>query len=419
VDERFDRLENSRDDLIALARRLERMEIGDKIRRAEAELPRRAQLTGQPLHKRLASNLISLWRLTWTRRQTAILEDDVANLRRAVTSVVENEFASLAGEMRALIAATEDLRAATHEGLGRVEGVASDAARGLEREGTARREEIATLDGMLRFERLTRQKAFSDFDRSLVLAALKSPPATAASETASPTPSPPPSIGVQSLLESFYFLLEERYRGTREEIKQRLLVYRGDLRDARDRAGVAGPVIDIGCGRGELLELLTEDGFQAVGVDSSDLQLEAARQRGLGVIHGEAFDYLRSLPTGGVLAVTGIHVVEHIPFPDLVRLMGEVARVLKKGGVAIFETPNPRNLIVGATTFHFDPTHIRPLPPEVLAILLEVVGFAHVETRPLHPSGTLETMVREHGMDRHLATLLFGPQDYAAIGAME
>jgi len=98
--------------------------------------------------------------------------------------------------------------------------------------------------------------------------------------------------------------------------------------------------------------------------------------------------------------------------------MQEVARVLMKGGVAVFETPNPRNLIVGATTFHLDPTHVRPLPPEVLQILLETVGFGEVEQRPLHPSETLDYMVKHHNLDLHIATLLFGPQDYAAIGVM-
>jgi hypothetical protein len=131
-----------------------------------------------------------------------------------------------------------------------------------------------------------------------------------------------------------------------------------------------------------------------------------------------ALDHLRTLGNDSVLAVTGIHIVEHIPFPDLIQLMLEVARVIMKGGVAIFETPNPRNIIVGATTFHLDPTHVRPLPPEVLQVLLETVGFSEVEQRPLHPSDTLDYMVKHHGLDRHVATLLFGPQDYAALGVM-
>jgi SAM-dependent methyltransferase len=405
VDERFDLLENPQADLVAFRRRLEQTGLGEKIIREESALPRRGQLTGQPFWKRFVSYLISLSRLTWTRRQVAILEDDAANLRTAVVSVV-------AQELEALIAAVQQLETSANE---RLERLAIDGARNLERENAALKDQIDELRHLLQFERLTRQKAFTDFDRRPTLKGPK--PLDVASAGESLSVQPPTSV--QSLLESFYFLLEDRYRGSREEITQRLLVYRNDFRAARDRTGASGPIVDIGCGRGELLDLLGEDGFQAIGVDLNDIQLEAARQHGGAVVQADAFDYLHSLDANSVLAVTGIHIVEHIPFPELVRLMQEVARVLKKGGVAVFETPNPRNLIVGATTFHFDPTHIRPLPPEVLQILLETVGFAHVATRPLHPSETLEYMVRNHGLDRHVATLLFGPQDYAVIATME
>ena len=296
------------------------------------------------------------------------------------------------------------------------ERLAADVARSVERERATFGERIDDIDRRLRLERLTRQRAFTDFDRRLTLTAMRtgsqiSPPA--------PSDSGPLLPGVQSLLESFYFLLEERYRGTREEIKQRLLIYRNDLRAARDRTGTNGPIIDIGCGRGELLEMLRDDGFQAIGVDSNDTQLEIARRHGVAVVHGDASHYLRTLGDDSVLAVTGIHVVEHIPFTDLVRLMQEVSRVLKSGGVAIFETPNPRNLIVSGTTFHLDPTHVRPLPFEVMQVLLETVGFGEVIQRPLHPSDTLDYMVKQHNLDKRIATLLFGPQDYAAIALMK
>ena len=129
------------------------------------------------------------------------------------------------------------------------------------------------------------------------------------------------------MLETFYYRLEERYRGSRDEIKQRLLVYRNDLRAARERTGASGLVVDIGCGRGELLEVLAEDKFQAIGVDFNPIQLDAARRQGLAVVEADALDYLRGLADQSVLAVTGIHIIEHIPFPELASVMQQVVRV--------------------------------------------------------------------------------------------
>jgi SAM-dependent methyltransferase len=450
VNNRFDLPEDALADLLAFKQRVEQLGIGETVRLTERPLPHREQLTRPSLWTRFRSHIASLRRLTWTRHQVAALEDEAANLRSAVEEEA-NRRADLEEEVANLRSAVEEetnrradleeevanLRSSVEEETNRradlkgelsaiaplVAGLVAAAAAApqplsvldAERENAALRVQIDEVRRRLQFERLTRQRAFTDFDRRLTLTGPKATDVAPAPQSPAASLSP----NVQSLLESFYFLLEDRYRGAREEIKQRLLVYRNDLRAARDRVGVAGPVIDIGCGRGELLELLAEDGFQAIGVDSNDIQLATARQHGCAVVYGDALAYLRGLKANSVLAVTGIHIVEHIPFPELIEVMQEVARVLKSGGVAIFETPNPRNLIVGATTFHLDPTHIRPLPAEVLQILLETVGFAHVEARPLHPSDTLEYMVEQHNLDRHVATLLFGPQDYAVIGAME
>jgi SAM-dependent methyltransferase len=410
LEERFDFANDAREDLLAFKRRLDELELLDlreRIRQAEISA------SPPPDHSRR-----SLWcqlraLLSSGRRHREALEREVANLRRAVVSVVELEFAALIRVVKELIVTTEESIVATEESFKRL---AVDFERSLERDRVTFRERSDEIDTRLRFERLTRQKAFTELDRRLTLTATRigsqmSPPAP--SDGALLTPS------VQSLLESFYFQLEERYRGTREEIKQRLLIYRNDLRAARERTGINGPIIDIGCGRGELLEMVRDDGFHAIGIDTNDTQLEGARRHGVAVVHGDALDYLRTVGDHSVLAVTGVHVVEHIPFTDLVRLMQDVSRVLKPGGVAIFETPNPRNLIVGATTFHLDPTHVRPLPPEVMQILLETVGFDEVAQRPLHPSDTLDYMVSHHNLDKRIATLLFGPQDYAVIGVMK
>lgn len=393
LEERFDFARDAREDLLAFKQRLDELELldlGERIRQAE--------LSASPPADRSRGSLWSQFRtlLSSRRRRRDALE--MAKLRRAVVSVV--------------VPVVKDLVVTTQ---GSIERLALDFARTLERDRVTFKERSDDFDIRLRSERLTRQKALTELDRRLTLTATRigSHMSAAAPSDGALTP------GVQSLLESFYSQLEERYRGTREEIKQRVLIYRNDLRAARERTGINGPIIDIGCGRGELLEMVRDDGFHAIGVDTNDTQLEAARCRGVAVVHGDALDYLRTVGDRTVLAVTGIHVVEHIPFTDLVLLMQEVSRVLKAGGVAIFETPNPHNIIVGATTFHLDPTHVRPLPPEVMQLLLETVGFGEVVQRPLHPSDTLDYMVRHHNLDKRLAKLLFGPQDYAAIGVMK
>ena len=420
VEERFEMVASLRAELLDYKQRLEHVRLGDEIRSELRPSPDQTRKPRQSLFRKIGAFFFALSRLPQSRRRISALEDDFVSLRNAIINVVEPEFVELSRGMRNLIEITNQLSVDVSQGLAEAKAQsAADAAReahiikAIEEQIATLRRQLTETQHILQMERLTRQKAFTNFDRRLMLKgvpnALTAPVPVAAE----------PSTSVQSLLESFYFLLEERYRGTREEIKQRLLIYRNDLRAARDRVGFEAPVVDIGCGRGELLELLVEDGFKAIGVDVNDMQLDIARRHGGAVIHDDAFAYLGSLEANSVLAVTGIHIVEHIPFQDLVRLMQEVIRVLKKGGVAIFETPNPRNIIVGATNFWFDPTHIRPLPSEVLQLLLETVGFPHVEARPLHPFDTLEYMVKEHNIDRNVASLLYGPQDYAIIGVME
>jgi len=78
-----------------------------------------------------------------------------------------------------------------------------------------------------------------------------------------------------------------------------------------------------------------------------------------------------------------MHIIEHIPFPSVVTLFDEVRRVLKPGGVVVFETPNPENLDVGACNFYMDPTHLHPLPPLLIEFTALARGFDEVEIRRL------------------------------------
>jgi len=113
---------------------------------------------------------------------------------------------------------------------------------------------------------------------------------------------------------------------------------------------------------------------------------------GLEVIEADALDFLNDLPANSVGAVTGLHIIEHIPFDRLVRLLDECVRVLCPGGVVVFETPNPENLVVGACNFWYDPTHLHPLPPNVSRFLLEARGFVSVEIKRLSESRVVDAL---------------------------
>ena len=172
--------------------------------------------------------------------------------------------------------------------------------------------------------------------------------------------------------------LLEAFRGDEAEIRHRLDRHLPVLRDA-------APVVDLGCGRGELLLLLREAGIAASGVDSDPALVQAARRRGLEVSEGDARDALRALPAGSVGAVTAIHLLEHLAADALLRLLGEVRRVLRPGGLLLAECPNPHTLRVGSGEFWIDPTHHRPLPPETLRLLATASGLAVERVEFLHP----------------------------------
>jgi len=111
------------------------------------------------------------------------------------------------------------------------------------------------------------------------------------------------------------------------------------------------------------------------GFDLNTAMVEEAKSLDLDVIEGDAIAYLWNQPENSLAAITGFHIVEHISFTDLIGLFDAARRVLMPGGIILFETPNPENLVVGACTFHYDPTHNKPLPPDYLHFVAEARGF--------------------------------------------
>jgi SAM-dependent methyltransferase len=146
-------------------------------------------------------------------------------------------------------------------------------------------------------------------------------------------------------------------------------------------------VADLGCGRGEWLELLGEWGVEATGVDLNAPNVAGMRARGLNVHHADALGWLRAQPEASFAAVTSFHVIEHLPFGVLLRLVQEARRVLMPGGRLIMETPNPENVIVATQTFWLDPTHVRPLPPALLEVVVIDAGLEIEALLRLNPPG--------------------------------
>lgn len=220
-----------------------------------------------------------------------------------------------------------------------------------------------------------------------------------------------PVIGERDhLLDSMYFALEDTLRGTPEQVKETVQVYLPVLCDA----GMTTDILDVGCGRGEWLEVLRDNGFQARGIDTNRVVLQRCKELSLDVEEAEALTYLGSLPNDSLNAVTAFHFAEHLPLDALVRFLDEAGRTLKPGGLLILETPNPENLLVGSCNFYLDPTHKNPIPIPTLKLLVEARGFRCQEVMKLHPVAAAKIEVKDQ-LTSHLNHYLYGPMNYAVV----
>ena len=237
-----------------------------------------------------------------------------------------------------------------------------------------------------------------------------------------PAPVPPEALAkLPGAMDLMYPAFEEVFRGPSQSISGLLKDYLPDVL-ALDRHG---PVVDLGSGRGEWLAILADAGVDAYGVDTSHDFVDRCQERGLKVVLADACEHLAGLAERSLSAVTAFHLVEHIGIDRLVQLIDLCVRALEPGGLLIFETPNPDNLIVGSSSFYLDPSHLRPIPPGLLAFLVEARGLADVEVRLLHPNsaGNLVSPSVSAPWSADLAPLvaavnarLYGPQDYAVVG---
>jgi SAM-dependent methyltransferase len=235
-------------------------------------------------------------------------------------------------------------------------------------------------------------------------------------------PLPPHSLPLDS---QKYVGFEDAFRGSREEIRRRQETYLTVFDDASD-------VLDVGCGRGEFLELLRERGIGARGLDLNHEMVELCRGRGFDVSEGDAVGYLTTLADGALGGLTAFQVVEHFDPTYLLHFLDLAYHKLRPGSRVVLETINPASWFAFFSSYIRDITHVRPLHPATLEFLLLASGFQQVTIRysaptpaeqkllpvqPIEGLPALDPIVRALNVNAdRLNQLLFGDMDYAVVG---
>ncbi len=217
---------------------------------------------------------------------------------------------------------------------------------------------------------------------------------------APPAVSPAPDID--------WLRFADRFRGSEEHVRRSLDVHVPRYRE------VSGEVLDLGCGRGEFLERMRDEGVRARGVDLSEESIAMCRAKGLEAERADIFGYLEGLADASLGGVFCAQVVEHLPPERLPELLRLAHAKLARGGVITVETPNPECLAIFATHFYIDPTHTRPIPPPLLVFYMEEAGFGLIEVGRLAPA--IESMPEIASLSPEFREKFFGGLDYAAIG---
>lgn len=222
-----------------------------------------------------------------------------------------------------------------------------------------------------------------------------------------------------------YMVFEDRFRGSRKDISQRQRAFLEYFEGCRN-------VLDIGCGRGEFLELMKEQGIGARGVDLDETMVDYCRTRGLEVELNDALTYLEQLEDASLDGIFIDQVVEHLEPGYLIRLLKLCHQKLKYGFYLVAETVNPLSFTSFAN-FYIDITHIRPVHPETLKFLYENAGFRELEVQFLSPvpvearlqmvpiGEDISEMERHrieiyNGNIQMLNGVLYGAQDYVIVG---
>jgi O-antigen chain-terminating methyltransferase len=234
-----------------------------------------------------------------------------------------------------------------------------------------------------------------------------------------------PEVLRERLQEREYARFEDRHRGSEDAVKWKQRNY---LPYFQDR----GTVLDLGCGRGEFLELLKESGIPAFGVDSNQEMVLRTRDKGLEVVQGDGWAYLQAVADESLGGIFLSQVIEHLE-PEVLREWVRIGfKKLRPGGLLLAETINPQCLSTFSGAFYLDLSHKNPIHPEAARYLWESLGFQQVEilyVSPFPEEMKLKEMVRREDDSyedelarlfnenvRGLNALLYGYQDYAVLG---
>ena len=225
-----------------------------------------------------------------------------------------------------------------------------------------------------------------------------------------------------------YVGFEDRFRGTEQEISARVSAYVPLF------AGATHPVLDVGCGRGELLALLGGAGLPARGIDLNAEMVGLCRERGFEAEHADALSYLTSLPDASLGGLTAIQVVEHLEPPYLARFLETAFHKLRPGAPIVLETINPACWMAFFEAYLRDLTHAQPIHADVLRFLVQAAGFSPVDVQyrspvtdadrlevvnlpeSVEPPALRETIAALNAHAEKLNARLFGFMDYAVVG---
>lgn len=229
--------------------------------------------------------------------------------------------------------------------------------------------------------------------------------------------SPQPVVAnpkIAQRIDRYYVAFEAAHRGSEADVRAKLSVYLRHFGDMPAQA-LALPAVDVGCGRGEWLQLLRDNGFEACGIDLNPEMVEHCRSVGLNAHHADALEWLSRQPDASRSAVSAFHLVEHLPFELLFQLVEQAWRVLAPGGLLILETPNPENVLVGSHTFYHDFSHRNPVTPTALHFLVGYNGFDVIEMPRLSPYPEEAQIHGPELLTQRINGHFYGPQDYGLV----